>query len=152
MRLDILLRVAAKILIPFMLMFGAYVQWHGDYGPGGGFQAGAIIAAAIVLYAIVFGITAAKRIAPPKLMEMLIPVGVLIYTSVGVYNLLQGLNFLDYSEIVEDHHLAQEWGVWAVEIGVITAVTSTLTTFFYLFASRGRRDAPTAPPKTGGGS
>ena len=42
----LVLKVMAKLLIPFILLFGFYVQMHGDYGPGGGFQAGVIIAAA----------------------------------------------------------------------------------------------------------
>ena len=38
-------RVTSKLLIPFILVFGLYVQFHGDFGPGGGFQAGVIGAA-----------------------------------------------------------------------------------------------------------
>ena len=44
-------RVVGRIVIPFILLFGLYVQFHGDYGPGGGFQAGALVAASIILYA-----------------------------------------------------------------------------------------------------
>jgi len=39
------LQVISKLLIPFILLFALYVQFHGDYGPGGGFQAGVIFAA-----------------------------------------------------------------------------------------------------------
>ena len=39
MRDKIILRVVARAFIPFILLFGLYVQFHGDYGPGGGFQA-----------------------------------------------------------------------------------------------------------------
>ena len=59
----IILRVLAKLLIPLIMLFGLYVQFHGDYGPGGGFQAGVIFAAAIVLYALIFGIDEARRAA-----------------------------------------------------------------------------------------
>ncbi len=45
-----ILRVVTKLLIPYILLFGFYVQFHGDYGPGGGFQAGVILAAAVILY------------------------------------------------------------------------------------------------------
>ena len=45
----VILRVGAKILIPFILLFALYVQFHGDFGPGGGFQAGVIFAAGFVL-------------------------------------------------------------------------------------------------------
>ena len=44
----LILRVVVKVLIPFILLFALYVQAHGDYGPGGGFQAGVIFASAII--------------------------------------------------------------------------------------------------------
>jgi len=41
----VILRVVSKFLIPLIAIFGFYVQFHGDFGPGGGFQAGVILAA-----------------------------------------------------------------------------------------------------------
>ena len=58
MRLDLILRVATKLILPFMLLFALYVQFHGDYGAGGGFQAGTIAGAGVILYALVFGLAA----------------------------------------------------------------------------------------------
>ena len=58
MKDNVILRVAAKILFAPIIVFGLYVQFHGDYGPGGGFQAGVIIAAAFILHALVFGLEA----------------------------------------------------------------------------------------------
>ncbi|MCD6043780.1 MAG: cation:proton antiporter, partial [Burkholderiales bacterium] len=69
---DLVLRIVAKLLMPFMLLFALYVQFHGDYGPGGGFQAGVIAAAAIVFYAITFGLAAAQRLVPERLVERLL--------------------------------------------------------------------------------
>ena len=48
MRNDIVLRVVGKLLIPFILLFALYVQFRGDFGAGGGAQAGVIAAAAVV--------------------------------------------------------------------------------------------------------
>lgn len=39
---NLILRVIAKLLIPIIVLFALYVQFHGDFGPGGGFQAGVI--------------------------------------------------------------------------------------------------------------
>ena len=64
MRPGLILRVIAKILIPFILLFALYVQFHGDYGPGGGFQAGVLFAAGFILYALVNGLGAAEAIVP----------------------------------------------------------------------------------------
>ena len=60
----LVIRVVTKLLIPFILLFGLYVQFHGDFGPGGGFQAGVIFASAFILYALVFGLDNARRVVP----------------------------------------------------------------------------------------
>ncbi|MHC4446882.1 MAG: Na(+)/H(+) antiporter subunit B, partial [Planctomycetota bacterium] len=93
------LRVVAKMLIPYLLLFALYVQFHGDYGPGGGFQAGVIFAAAFILYALVFGLESARRIARPALLEGLIALGVLLFAGTGVVTMLRGGNFLDYDAL-----------------------------------------------------
>ena len=66
------LRVVAKFLIPFILLFALYGQFHGDSGPGGGFQAGVIFAAGFIISSLVFGLQAARRVAPPSLLERLV--------------------------------------------------------------------------------
>lgn len=139
MKLDLILRVATKVLVPFILLFALYVQFHGDYGPGGGFQAGVIAAAMVILYAITYGLEPAKRAVPPVIVETMIPLGVLIYVSVGVVTMLLGDNFLSYNALnTHDHVHAQELGILLVEIGVFVTVAGTMTAVFYVFAGRGR--------------
>jgi multicomponent Na+:H+ antiporter subunit B len=139
MRLDVILRVATKLILPFMLLFALYVQFHGDYGPGGGFQAGVIAAAAIILYALVYGLAAARRLVPAAVVETGVPLGVLLYAGVGVAGFLTGRNFLDYSLLAHDQVHGQEWGVFLVEAGVFITVATTMLAIFYAFADRGRK-------------
>ena len=138
MRLDVILRVTTKVILPFMLLFAVYVQFHGDYGPGGGFQAGVIAAASIILYALIYGLSAATRLVPVAIIETLIPLGVLIYAGVGIYAMLNGGNFLDYNHLAHEPTHGQEWGVFLVEVGVFVTVSSTMLAIFYAFAGRGR--------------
>ena len=139
MRHHLVLRVVSKLLIPFLLLFAFYVQMHGDFGPGGGFQAGAIAAAAIVLYALIFGHRAAESAVPLRVMETGVPMGVLIFSGVGVANLLMGGNYLEYNVLNEAHPVdGQHLGIILVEAGVFITVFCTLVTIFYTFASRGR--------------
>jgi multicomponent Na+:H+ antiporter subunit B len=138
MRLDLILRVGTKLILPFMLLFALYVQLHGDYGPGGGFQAGVIAAGMVILYALVFGISRAKLIAPQAVVEKLVPLGVLIYAGTGVVGLFTGQNYLDYSRLLADTKHAHEWGIFAVELGVLITVSSTMLAIFYAFVDRGR--------------
>ncbi len=76
MRHDLILRVIAKILIPFILLFALYVQFHGDYGPGGGFQAGVIIAAAIIFHGIIYGLETTREVVPDWVVETMLATGV----------------------------------------------------------------------------
>jgi multicomponent Na+:H+ antiporter subunit B len=132
----VILRVAVKLLVPIILMFALYVQFHGDYGPGGGFQAGVAVATAIILYGLIFGLRAAQQVAPPAVVLTMIPLGVLIYGGTGVVCLLLGGEYLNYSVLAHDPEHGQHYGIMAVEIGVLLTVSSTMLTIFYAFAGR----------------
>ena len=140
MRHHLVLRVVAKLLIPVIILYGLYVQFHGDYGPGGGFQAGVIFGAAIILYALMFGLEAAKRAFPPRVLEFLVAFGILLYGGVGIAAILEGGNFLDYDVLAHDPVHGQHLGILLVELGVGITVASVMATLFFLFAGRGRAD------------
>ncbi|MEM1103904.1 MAG: Na(+)/H(+) antiporter subunit B [Pseudomonadota bacterium] len=134
----LVLRVVTKVLIAPILLFALYVQWHGDYGPGGGFQAGVIFAVGIVLYALVFGLEKAQAAVPPKALQIGAALGILLYAGVGVVTMFLGGNYLDYDVIVpdSDHHAGQHYGIILVELGVGITVTCVMTALFYAFAGR----------------
>ena len=134
-----ILRIVIRLLLPFILLFGLYVQFHGDYGPGGGFQAGVIFASAFVLYSLVFGLDAGRRVARPGVIERVAAVGVLIYVGTGIVAMIRGGRFLEYGALhphnpVEGQHL----GILLVELGVGTTVAAVMITIFFVFAGRGR--------------
>jgi multicomponent Na+:H+ antiporter subunit B len=141
MNLFPIIRVISKILIPYMLLFALYVQFHGDFGPGGGFQAGVILAAALILYGLVFGLPAVKKVAPPKVIEKLIAVGLIIYAGTGFLTLFLGGNFMDYEYLNHPYHLfpsGQHLGISLIELGVGITVTAVMTMIYYCFAGRER--------------
>ncbi len=138
MRRKVVLRVVSKFLIPFILLFGLYVQWHGDFGPGGGFQAGVIFASAIILYALIFGVEQTRKSIPPWVTRGGLAVGVLLYAGVGVATLLMGENFLNYNALADDPTHGQHIGILLVELGVGITVCCAIVTIFICFAGRGR--------------
>ena len=138
MKSFMVLRLVAKVIIPFMLLFALYVQFHGDFGPGGGFQAGVIGAAAIIFYALIFGLPAARALVPDALVETMVALGVLIYAGVGIAGLVLGGNYLDYFVLSHDPVHGQERGIFWVEVGVATTVSGVMLKIFYMFAGRGR--------------
>jgi multicomponent Na+:H+ antiporter subunit B len=140
MKDDIILRVAGKLVMPFMLLFAVYVQFHGDYGPGGGFQAGVIAAAAIVFYAIIFGLAAGMRLVPERVVEAALALGVLLYAGVGLAGLALGGAYLDYFVLAADPVHGQHRGIFWVEAGVALTVSGVMLKLFYMFAGRGREE------------
>ena len=140
MRDFLVLRVVAKIMMAFMLLFALYVQFHGDFGPGGGFQAGVIAAAAIIFYAIIFGLPAARKVVPDRLVEAMVAAGVLLYASVGVAGMLLGGNYLDYFVLHADPVEGQHRGIFWIEMGVLITVAGVMLKVFYLFAGRPSED------------
>jgi multicomponent Na+:H+ antiporter subunit B len=137
---DLILRVVAKVFLPFILIFALYVQFHGDFGPGGGFQAGVIIAAAVIFYALIYGLSNARRVVPEALVESMMAAGVLIYAGVGVLGLLLGGNYLDYFVLDRNPVVGQHRGIFWVEVGVAITVSGVMLKIFYMFADRGRID------------
>ncbi len=131
-------RVVGRLLIPFIVLFGLYVQFHGEYGPGGGFQAGAIVAAAIILYALLEGETQALRALPLRALTGLVAGGALLFGGVGIAGMLLGGNFLDYSVLASDPIAGQHLGLLLIELGVGITVTGVLLSVFHAFAARGR--------------
>ncbi|MCH7710219.1 MAG: Na(+)/H(+) antiporter subunit B [Proteobacteria bacterium] len=135
----LVLRVVSKMLIPPILLFALYVQFHGDFGPGGGFQAGVIFASAFILYALVFGLETARRVVPEGVVRAAMAVGVLIFAGVGFAGLLLGGNYLNYSVLAENQQAGQHLGITLIEFGVGTTVAAVMITIFFAFAGRSSR-------------
>lgn len=136
---EVVLKVVVKILIPLILLYGLYVQFHGDFGAGGGFQAGVIFATGFILYHLAFGEIEARKVMPTNWLPRLAALGVLIYGGVGVYALLNNKSFLDYSALAHDPVHGQHLGVLLVELGVGITVFSVILLIFYILAGRSRQ-------------
>lgn len=136
MQQQIILRVVAKMMIPLILIFALYVQFHGDYGPGGGFQAGVIFAAGIILYTMLFGLSNSQKVFKRQYLEVLSALGVFLYAGVGFTCLFMGGNFLDYNVLRHDPVHGQHLGILLVELGVGITVAAVMMTIFFKFTWR----------------
>ena len=134
MRDNPILRVTAKILFAPIIVFGLYVQFHGDYSPGGGFQAGVIIAAAFILHALIFGLEAGRRLVPGWVNLAMLAGGVIVYGGVGVAGMMLDGLFLDYNVLSYDASKGQHYGIILVEFGVGLTVTGVMLALFHAFA------------------
>jgi multicomponent Na+:H+ antiporter subunit B len=131
-----IIRIGGKLLTPPILLFAFYTQAHGELGPGGGFQAGVIFASAFILYALLFGVATARKVAPAPLLRVTLALGLLLYTGVGLAGVLLGGNYLDYSVLAHDPVHGQGLGIILIELGVGITVASSMMTIFFVFSGK----------------
>lgn len=137
MRHHLILRVIVKLLVATIILYALYVQFHGDYSPGGGFQAGVIMAVAFIIYGIVFGLRKVHAVLPPWVVHKLVALGVLVYGGTGVLSMMLGYEYLNYGAFTPHHpEHGQHWGILAVEAGVGITVTGVMIAIYYAFAAR----------------
>ena len=130
----LVLHVVARLLIPLIMLFALYVQFHGDYGPGGGFQAGVIFAVGFILYGLIYGVDKLRDVIHPTLIRICAAGGVLLYAGVGVAGMMSGGEFLNYSVLAEDPVAGQHIGILIIEFGVGLTVASTMTVLLFAFS------------------
>ncbi len=153
MHRHLVLRVVVTLLLPPLLLFACYVQAHGDYSPGGGFQAGALLATALFLYGLLYGEAALNRALPPGLLRVGAAAGVALYLGVGLAGLAAGGNFLEYGVFSAEPVAGRHLGVALVELGVGITVCCVLTLLFQSFTVSAASPPPGAgrSEETGGG-
>ena len=142
MKHNLILKIIAKFLIPLIFLFALYVQFHGDFGPGGGFQAGVIFSAGLILYTLVFGVEIAKNIIPPFVLRLLASLGVLIYAGTGIAGLVLGGKYLEFGVLGTTRVAGQHLGIVLVELGVGMTVMSAMLLIFFAFEERGQSQGP----------
>lgn len=133
---DIILRTAARIVAPFILLWGLYVLIHGALGPGGGFQAGVILAASFILFTMAFGLKETKKLLPVNFIMVLSTVGLFMYAGIGLLAIFYGGNFLEYGKIPISYSPAasSKYSIEFVEVGIGITVMATMATIFYELA------------------
>ena len=132
---DPILRVCTKIIVGPIILFGLYVQFHGDYGPGGGFQAGVIVAAGFILHSLIFGLKEGRKLVSENLNLNIMKMGVLFYGGVGLISLYFNTEFLNYSILAHDSKHGQHIGILLIEFGVGLTVAGVMLILFHLFSS-----------------
>ena len=145
---DPVLRTITSIMFPFVLLFGLYVQIHGDQGPGGGFQAGVIMSSAFILYSIVFNVNISD-----KILYLLAPAGVFIYGATGFAPMFICLSrsidwlsflingegscfFLQHAAFSEQPSHGEHIGITMVELGVGITVCSVMLIIYSVFSDK----------------
>lgn len=138
---DDIVILISRTLSPFMMIFALYVIFHGHYSPGGGFQGGTMLAAAIILVRLAVGWDIAQLQFPRALGMPLGAAGILLYFGTGVASMLGGGRFLDYAALplpIADAAL-RSLGILLIEVGVGLGVVGILVSIFDDLLEAGER-------------
>jgi multicomponent Na+:H+ antiporter subunit B len=82
------------LLIPMLLALGGYLALHGQLTPGGGFQAGIVLAAGPLAILLGGRYLVLRRLAPEPLLEVLDSAGAAGYALVGLGGLIFSVEYL----------------------------------------------------------
>jgi multicomponent Na+:H+ antiporter subunit B len=126
---DQLISTISRFIFPVILLFALYIQMHGEVSPGGGFQAGAIIATVFMLYGLAFGEDQLLSFISLDRLKIIAVIGVWMYFSVGIMGLLGIKEFLNYSD------LGAKNAIMIVELGVGVAVSATMILIYLSVAN-----------------
>lgn len=125
--------LGARLLSPYIMLFGLYVIFHGHYSPGGGFQGGALLAASVLLMRVASGSKTSTLLLRQSITAPWGVIGVLIYFGTGVTAMLSGGYFLDYGSLPIPG-MSPEWlrytGILIIEVGVGIAVMMVLVMIY----------------------
>ena len=127
-------RSIIPVYIPYIFVYGFYIQINGKVSPGGGFQAGVIFASALILINQVFGDRRFSKYINNISLTLCAVSGVTIYFLTGLTSLIFDANFLDYSVLFENTKTAQKIGIFTIEIGVGITVSSVMYLIYDLFS------------------
>ena len=90
---SLILRVAARLIVPLLLLFSVFMMLRGHNLPGGGFVGGLVAASAFVLYALAAGVSNARKVLRVE-PQTLLGIGLALAYGAGVLALVLGKPFL----------------------------------------------------------
>lgn len=129
---SLMLRLLMSLLRGSIALFGVYVVLHGHYAPGGGFVAGALFAAAMILPRLLAGGPEDPWMLAPRGALVLAASGILLIATVAALPLASGAVLFDYSALPLADAAADRRSTAAtfLEIGVAMAVAGAMLSIF----------------------
>ena len=133
---SIVVKHMAHFMAPIFQLFALYVLFHGHYSPGGGFQAGVMIGASLMLEMLVGSRRELKKFNIEKELRVAV-LGLGLYAFAGGASLFYGSAYFDYGWIRflgEDMAVRRYWAILIAETGVTMVVAMTAVIIFQVLA------------------
>jgi len=129
----LILKKITLFILPYIFLYGLYIQINGEISPGGGFQAGVIFSSCLIAFDLIHGKKISEKYFNTELLIVIATLGVLIYASTGLISLFFNKNYLNYYVLNSDKLIAQNIGIFIIEIGVGLTVASVMYLIYSLF-------------------
>ncbi len=136
---SVIVHTLTRVITPVIQLFALYVLIHGHDSPGGGFQAGTLFAASVILPIIAFGIQGSLSVLERRAI-ILGGIGILLFAGIGLLPLILGGEFLNYGKLPipgMEASARRHWGILGIEIGVTITVAATAVSIYYSLRERG---------------
>lgn len=135
---DAILQMAARILVPVIMIFGIYIILNGHLSPGGGFSGGAIIGAGLILYLNAFGFEKTERFFTEKTYKAVSFGALLFYCLAKSYSFYTGAHHLESGiSLGTPGAIISSGLILPLNICVGLVVACTMYAFFALFRKGG---------------
>ena len=92
--MSLIVKTVSRILFPLMFLFGVYIIIHGHLTPGGGFPGGVVIASAVVMIVLAFGIERAQKEFGELQAELSESFGAFMLVGLGIVGIIVVGDFL----------------------------------------------------------
>lgn len=131
---DLILAQAARLLFPFIMLFGVYIVLNGHLSPGGGFSGGAIMGAGLILYLNAYGFKKTQRFFTEKTFRYVSLGALMFYCCAKSYSFFTGANHLPSGIPLGTPGAILSSGlIFCLNICVGLVVTCTMYAFFVMF-------------------
>jgi len=134
---SIIVQTLGRFVIPVVQIFGLYVLFFGQYGPGGGFVGGVILSAGMILAVLIFGHDASRSQFARNILHA-DGVGMLIYAGVGGMCMIGGGEFLNYANLEIpglEPASRRSLGIMLTQVGVAVDVAVTAVSIVFSLAA-----------------
>ncbi|MBQ2668008.1 MAG: hypothetical protein IJF56_05205 [Clostridia bacterium] len=139
---DSIVKSAARIIVPIILVFGVYVLFNGHLSPGGGFSGGAILGTGLILYSLAFGHRPAAKIISARVIRITTILSLSFYCLSKSYSFFTGNEFNGVHSVITPGTPGDFLSgglILPLNLAVGLVVCCTMYTFYMVF-TRGRLD------------
>lgn len=130
---SVMLRTLLDPLVAALQLLAVYALLHGHYSPGGGFVAGILLAASLILPRLTRGRPTGRFSLTPRGAAIMAAVGIIFFAVIGVAPMVIGHDMLDYAVLPlgGEPAMRRSMGILLIEVGVTLAVAGAMLSIFY---------------------